>query len=124
MTSKPRFTSYLGMSLAGARLLARWCPALRRREPDQAAFAWNVRRRAPIVLSDLWVGRGSVPGGGNREGLSTDAGCAGGLARSSDEASVMEVERRGQVIRGLFVRSTGDHPGGVAVGELKVPGKS
>ena len=39
---------------------------------------------------------------------------AGGLARSSGEAPVMGVERRGQVIRGLFVRSTGDPPGGVA----------
>jgi hypothetical protein len=33
MASKPRDGSALGMSLAGARLLARWCPALRRREP-------------------------------------------------------------------------------------------
>jgi hypothetical protein len=35
----------------------------------------------------------------NREVLSTDAGCAGGLTRSSDEASVMEVEQRGQAIQ-------------------------
>ena len=33
------------------------------------------------------------------EGLSTDAGCAGGPARSSGEASVIGVERRGRVIR-------------------------
>ena len=33
VTSKPGCTCYLGMSLAGARLLARWCPAWRRREP-------------------------------------------------------------------------------------------
>ena len=39
---------------------------------------------------------------------------AGGLARSSGEAPALGVERRGQVIRGLFVRSTGDPPGGVA----------
>ena len=51
VTSKPGCINYPGMSLAGARLLARWCPAWRRREPDQAAFAWNVRRRAPIPLS-------------------------------------------------------------------------
>lgn len=31
-------------------LLARRCPAWRRREPDQAAFAWNVRRRVPMLL--------------------------------------------------------------------------
>ena len=58
--------------------------------------------------------RGSIPSGRNREGLSTVAGRAGGLARSSGEASVMGVKRRGQVIRGLFVRSTGCFPGGVA----------
>src|SRR6266567_3644458 len=51
VTSKPGCTSYPGMSLAGARLLVRWCPAWKRREPDQAAFAWNVRRRAPIPPS-------------------------------------------------------------------------
>lgn len=63
VTSKPGCTCYLGMSLAGARLLARWCPAWRRRESDQAAFAWNVRRRAPIPLSYPGTARGSVPGG-------------------------------------------------------------
>lgn len=41
---------------------------------------------------------------GNRKGLSTVAGCAGGPVRSSDETSVMEVERRGRVVRGC-VRS-------------------
>ena len=33
VTSKPGCINYPGMSLAGARLLARWCPACRRREP-------------------------------------------------------------------------------------------
>jgi hypothetical protein len=32
MASKPRGWFTLGMSLAGARLVARWCPAQRRRE--------------------------------------------------------------------------------------------
>ena len=62
VTSKPGCINYPGMSLAGARLLARWCPAWRRREPDQAAFAWNVRRRVPIPLSS-GMATGSVPGG-------------------------------------------------------------
>ena len=65
----------------------------------------------------------STPRGGERErpkrpkpqGIEYRRGwCAGGLARISGEAPVMGVERRGQVIRGLFVRSTGDPPGGVA----------
>jgi hypothetical protein len=38
------------LNLAGARLLARWCPAYRRRESGQAAFVWNGRERAPILL--------------------------------------------------------------------------
>jgi len=62
VTSKPGCINYPGMSLAGARLLARWCPAWRRREPGQAAFAWNVRRRVPIPLSS-GMATGSVPGG-------------------------------------------------------------
>ena len=33
MTSKPERLNGSEMSLAGARLLARWCPACRRREP-------------------------------------------------------------------------------------------
>jgi hypothetical protein len=51
--------------------------------------------------------------GGKRE-LSTVAGRAGGPVRSSDEAPVMGVERRGRIARGLFVRSTGPGPGGAA----------
>ena len=50
----------------------------------------------------------------NREELSTVAGRAGGPVRSSDEAPVMGVERRGRIARGLFVRSTGPGPGGAA----------
>lgn len=107
MASKPGWVIDLGRSLAGARLLASRCPACRRREPGQAAFVWNGRGRAPTLSPRVWVARGSVSSGGNREGLSTVAGCAVGLARSSDEAPVMGVERRGQVIRGVFVRSTG-----------------
>jgi hypothetical protein len=63
MTSKPGCTCYLGMSLTGARLLVRWCPAWKRRESDQAAFAWNVRRRAPTRPFYPGMARGSVPSG-------------------------------------------------------------
>jgi hypothetical protein len=45
------------------------------------------------------VARGSAPTGRNREALSTVAGRAGGPARSSAEAPVMGVERRGRIIR-------------------------
>jgi hypothetical protein len=50
-TSKPEWVADFGMSLAGARLLARWCPAYRRRELDQAAFVRNGRERAPTLPS-------------------------------------------------------------------------
>ena len=43
-------------------------------------------KACPDTAALVWVVRGSVPGGGNREGLSTVAGCAGGLTRSSCEA--------------------------------------
>jgi hypothetical protein len=33
MAPKPGYRVYSGMSLAGARLLARWCPVCRWREP-------------------------------------------------------------------------------------------
>jgi hypothetical protein len=55
LTSEPGSPFNPGISLAGARLLARWCPACRRREPGQAAFVWNGRERAPI-LSPGWGG--------------------------------------------------------------------
>ncbi len=41
-----------------------------------------------------------------REAVSTDAACAGGPARSSEEAPVMGVERRGRLICDVFIRAT------------------
>jgi len=49
VTPKPGWQADPGTSLAGARLLARWCPAYRRREPGQAAFVRNGRERAPTL---------------------------------------------------------------------------
>src|SRR5450759_1492569 len=48
VTSKPGRTSSPGMSLAVTRLLARWCPAWRRREP-------GLR-----LLHGTWEGGGGV----------------------------------------------------------------
>ena len=56
----------------------------------------------PVVLEFL---RGNARGGGssssgrNRERQSTGPGHGGGPSRSSDEAAVMAVERRGRTIR-------------------------
>jgi hypothetical protein len=59
-TSKPKYRRIFGMSLAGARLLAGWCPACRRREPD-------------LLLSHgtgEGVPRHCLPCWGRREGVS------------------------------------------------------
>src|SRR6266511_2022184 len=96
------------MSLAGARLLARWCPASRQREPDQAAFAWNGRERDPKLPPSR---------GGERErplrlkpgGLSTVAGTQADWVIVATKLLLDAVggERTGQVIRRAFARSTG-----------------
>lgn len=58
------------------------------------------------------VVRGRAPGDGNREVLSTDAEPAGGPARSSVEAPVMGVERRGRLIWVCSREQPGDVLGG------------
>src|SRR4051794_34774135 len=87
-----------GMSLAGARRLARRCPAWRRREPDllRPNGTGESAHRHGAPHSDVLVG-------GARRGSAPVAVRAGGPARSSGEVPVMGAERRGRVIRGLAV---------------------
>jgi hypothetical protein len=57
----------------------------------------------PVVLeSSCWQARGGgrSSSGRNRKRQSTGPGHGGGPSRSSDEAPVMGVERRGRAIRG------------------------
>jgi hypothetical protein len=68
----------------GASLFCGFCTELGKVRDDTAATGVVVR--------------GKVLSGGNREALSTVAARAGGPIRSSGEASVMEVERRGRLI--------------------------
>ena len=86
-TSKPELLAYSGKNLGDSRLLPRWCPAYRQHEPDPGSRLEHVKARPDTEGSapSKWGGhaRGRTPGGGIREGLSTDAGRAGGLARSS-----------------------------------------
>ena len=86
-TSKPRPGSCLGMNLGDIRLLPRWCPAYRQHEPGPGSRLEHAKARtdttAPAPGMVVRVVRGRTPSGGIREGLSTDAGRAGGLARSS-----------------------------------------
>jgi hypothetical protein len=116
MTSKPGVQCSPGMSLAGARLLARWRPACRRRESDPLALVENAGRRGPILsFSSKGLGegaRGSASSSGNCEASSTDSWRAGGPARSSGEALVMRVERRGWLILSCPHEQPGADPGG------------
>jgi hypothetical protein len=66
-------------------LLPRRHPAYRQHEPDRGASMERVKAH-PETVTDGLVARGRTPSGGIREGQSTVAGCAGGLARSSCEA--------------------------------------
>jgi len=77
------------MSLAEIRLLARRCPACRRREPglrlphgtgEGASWCWLASCAGPADRE--------VPKRLNRKGLSTVAGRAGGPVRSSGDAPV------------------------------------
>jgi hypothetical protein len=102
-----------GMSLAGACLLARWCPAWRWRElgPGSGVERGNLSSRAQRrPVERLWP---AVAGGREspkrliREELRTDAGHRGGPDRSSDEGPVVGLERRGRVIRACSMVNRG-----------------
>ena len=87
-----------GTSLAGARVLARRCPAWRGREPglprpNGTGEGAHRNNRLAMRVWPVAVRGGSAP----------VAVCAGGPARSSGDAPVMGAERRGRVIRGLAV---------------------
>jgi hypothetical protein len=82
--SEPGVTFWPGMSLADTRLLARWCPAWRRREPG-LRLSCGTWESAPRYGRALKGGERENPERLKRKGLSTDAGRAGGPARSSGE---------------------------------------
>src|SRR6266699_6297009 len=107
MTSEPDRLNGSGMSLAGTRLLARRCPACRRREPGLRLLhgTWEGGCRYWRSSYNERASRGRAAGGRNREPLSTDAVSAGGPARSSGETPVMGAERRGRLIC-RFVRTS------------------
>jgi RNA-directed DNA polymerase len=63
-----------------------------------------------------WGGKRERAGRLKPEALSTVAVPAGGPARSSGEAPVIGVERRGRLIDGVFARATGRSPGRRRVG--------
>ena len=88
--SKPGGDPSSGISLGGVLRRPKRHPACRRREaqPGSCTERENLAGDA----------KGKGTSGSNCEAESTDAPERGGLPRSSDEASVMLVERRGQAI--------------------------
>jgi hypothetical protein len=105
--SKPGSRIYPGTSLGVTRLLTRRHPVYRQHEPDRGASMERVKAH-PEAVTDGLVARGRTPSGGIREGQSTVAGCAGGLARSSCEARAYRSGggAKGRGRSGLSVRST------------------
>src|SRR5213595_1390317 len=98
--SKPGADPAFGISLGDVLILPKRHPACRRRE-SQLGF----RTERENLAGDA---KGKSTSGSNREAESTDAPERGGLPRSSVEAGVMPVERRGWVIAvGLGQPATG-----------------
>ena len=88
--SKPGADPASGISSGDVLILPERHPACRQRE---------VRPGSGTERENLaGDGKGKGASGDNREAESTDAPERGGLPHSSDEAVVMVVERRGQVI--------------------------
>src|SRR5215470_11714717 len=88
--SKPRGGTSFGISSGDVLILPERHPACRRRE----ARSGSGTERENLAGD----GKGKGASGSNREAESTDAPERGGLPRSSAEAAVMVVERRGQAI--------------------------
>src|SRR2546421_1960707 len=88
--SKPRVDPTFGISSEDVLIPTERHPACRQRE----ARPGSCMERENLAGD----GKGKGSSGSNREAESTDAPERGGLPRSSDEAGVMLVERRGRVI--------------------------
>jgi hypothetical protein len=88
--SKPRVDPTFGISSVDVLILTERHPACRWRESQPGSC-----KERENLAGDA---KGKGTSGANREAESTDAPERSGLPRSSDEAAVMVVERRGQVI--------------------------
>ena len=88
--SEPRVGPTFGISSGADLKLPERHPACRWREAQPGSCMEREN------LADDAKGKGTS--GDHRKAESTDAAVRGGLPRSSDEGSVMELERRGRVI--------------------------
>src|SRR6476659_4348251 len=101
--SKPGADASSGISSEDVLIPTERHPACRQRE----ARLGSCTERENLAGD----GKGKGASGSNREAESTDAPERGGLPRSSDEAGVMLVERRGRVIDiGSGQLRSGDRP--------------
>lgn len=119
MTSKPGRSAVVRDEPGGCPLIGQAVSGMKAARARSAASARNLGRQASTLSGGAaarWPGaaRGSAPGGRDREALSTVARLAGGPARSSDEAAVIAVERRGRLIRANVAWATGLRLGGRA----------
>ena len=119
MTSKPGRSVVVRDEPGGCPFIGQVVSGMKAARVRSAASAWNLGRQASTLSGGAASGlpgsmRGSASGGGNREALSTVAMSAGGPARSSDEAAVIGVERRGRLICAGLAWATGQCPGGPA----------
>jgi|SRR5271155_1046228 len=92
------------ISLVGACLLTRWCPACMRRERGSGSCMerGNLSSRGTICQWSVTCGgldKGRTPSGRIREGQAPDAGHRGGPSGSSDEGPVMGLERSGRAVQ-------------------------
>src|SRR6266403_2642260 len=100
--SKPGADPSSGISSVDVLIPTERHPACRQREarPGSCTERENLAGDA----------KGKSTSGSNREAESTDAPERGGLPRSSDESSVMLVERRGQAIAICSGQPVSDQP--------------
>ena len=105
--SKPGLLLRPGMSLGVTRLLPGRRPAYRQHEPDLGSSTERVKA-SPDTAVGRPAARGRAPSGRIREEQSTVAGCAGGLAHSSWEASAYRSGggAKGRGRPGWWTRST------------------
>jgi hypothetical protein len=89
--SKPGVDPTSGISSGDDMILPERHPACRRREPQPGSRTERENLR--------FDAKGEATSGSNREGESTEAERRDGAARSSDEGSVMGLERRGCVVQ-------------------------
>jgi hypothetical protein len=91
---KPGGSLLTAQVVSGMEVARAWIGLLRgRREPVVP------RDGQPVAYSLRLAGYGRIPSGRNREDKSTDAGHRGGPSGSSDEGSVMGLERSGRIIQ-------------------------